>query len=187
MDDKQIVALYFERNESAIAETDKKYRSLCMKLSGNILSNSSDSEEVLSDAYMKLWNSIPPLNPENLGAYIAKTVRNLSLNRLKSENAQKRGSAEKRLSFDELDECTPAFISTEDSVQMSLLSKSISDFLYTQKSVARNIFVRRYFYCDSIDDIAKSFGFSESKVKSTLMRTRNKLKEHLEKEGYNCE
>lgn len=175
------------RSESAIAETEKKYGALCMSLSQNILHNTADSEEILSDTYMKLWETIPPDRPENLGAYIAKIARNLALNKYKANNAQKRGGDHTHMSLHELDECTPSGISTEDSAQLSLLSKAISDFLYTQKADARNIFVRRYFFCDSVEDIASRLGFSTSKVKSTLMRTRDKLRIYLEKEGYHCE
>ena len=184
LDDNKIIDLLESRNQLAISAIESKFGAYCTKISMNILSDVQDSEEVTSDTYMQVWNTIPPTKPSSLMAYIAKITRNLAINKLKARNSQKRGGGTTTLSFDELDICTPADIRVENEAEVKLLSRHISDFLYTQKEDARNIFVRRYFYCDSIDDIAKIFSFSESKVKSTLMRTREKLKAYLEKEGY---
>lgn len=184
LDDNKIIDLYFERNQLAIGATENKYRSYCKQISMNILHDEQDTEEILSDTYLKLWNTIPPQRPQSLMAFIAKIARNLSINKLKAKNAQKRGCDESPLSYDELDVCTPSDVRVENEAEVKLLSKHISDFLYTQKEDARNIFIRKYFYCDSLEDIAERFSFSISKVKSTLMRTREKLRIYLEKEGY---
>ena len=184
MDDQKIINLLESRNQLAIAAIQEKYGTYCTKISMNILSDAQDSEEILSDTCMQVWNSIPPQKPQSLMAFIAKITRNLSINKLKSEKAKKRNCGETPLSYDELDICTPSDINIENEAEIKLLSRHISDFLYTQKEDARNIFVRKYFYCDSVEDIAERFSFSTSKVKSTLMRTREKLRIYLIKEGY---
>ena len=184
LNDNKIIELYFSRNQLAVSATETKFGSYCKKISMNILSDEQDTEEVLSDTYMQLWNTIPPQKPQSLMAYIAKITRNLAINKLKAKNAQKRHSGESPLSYDELDICTPSGVNVENEAEVKLLSRHISDFLYTQKEDARNIFVRKYFYCESVEDIADRFSFSISKVKSTLMRTREKLRIYLTKEGY---
>lgn len=184
MDDLKIIDLLLNRDESALNVLSEKYGSYCMKISCNILSNSSDSEENVNDTYMQVWNSIPPQTPKNLMAFIGRLSRNLALNKLKAKNAEKRNPTGGFLSLSELDECTPAQLSVENEADTKNLSRHISKFLYTQKEDARNVFVRRYFYCDSIEDISDRFSFSPSKVKSMLMRTRDKLKAYLQKEGY---
>lgn len=184
LDDNKIIDLYLSRNQLALGATQEKYGSYCMKICMNILEDTSDSEEVLNDTYMQVWNSIPPQKPHSLMAYIAKVARNLSLNKLKARNTQKRGAGEQILSYDELDICTPSGLNIECESDVKALSEHISAFLYTQKEDARRVFVRRYFYCDSVEDIAKRFSFSQSKVKSILMRTRDKLRDYLLSEGY---
>lgn len=184
MDDLKIINLLEDRAESALSAISQKYGDYCAKISLNILRDASDSEENVNDTYMQVWNSIPPQKPKNLTAYIGRLCRNLALNKLKANSAQKRTPAEGFLSLSELDECTPANLSVESEVDVKNLSRHISSFLYTEKEEARNIFIRRYFYCDSIEDIGKRFFYSPSKVKSTLMRTREKLKLYLQKEGY---
>ncbi len=184
MDDNKIIDLFESRNQLALGATADKYGDYCMKISMNILGDVSDSEENVNDTYMQVWNSIPPRKPSSLPAYIARIARNLAINKLKHKNAQKRSAAEADLSLSELDDCTPSTVSVEDTAEVKMLSRHISDFLYTQKEDVRKVFVRRYFYCDSLEDIAESFGFSLSKVKSMLMRTRDKLSTYLQKEGY---
>ena len=184
MDDLKLISLLENRDESALGILFGKYGAYCAKISHNILRDSSDSEENVNDTYMQVWNSIPPQKPQNLMAFIGRLTRNLALNKLKAKNAVKRNPTGGLLSLSELDECTPADVSVEKEAQIKTLSRHISDFLYTQKEDTRNVFVRRYFYCDSIEDIADRFSFSPSKVKSILMRTRDKLKTYLQKEGY---
>lgn len=185
MDDNKIIDLFENRNQLAIGAVADKYGDYCMKISLNILSDSADSEENVNDTYMQIWNSIPPQKPESLTAYIAKIARNLAINKLKHRNAAKRNASECTLSFAELDECTPSGVSVENEAEVKMLSRHISDFLYTQKEDVRKVFVRRYFFCDSVEDIADRFGFGLSKVKSMLMRTREKLRAYLQTEGYN--
>lgn len=178
MDDKDILELYLRRDEEAIKQTSDKYRSYCMKIAMNILGSQEDSEECINDAYLAAWNSIPPKMPQILKAYLGKLTRNISLNRYNSQNAQKRGGGELALSLDELSDCIAESEKSEE--QIALL---IDGFLYTQTKKARQIFVRRYFYCDTVAKIAKLFGISESSVKSMLFRTRERLRRYLAENG----
>lgn len=184
MNDNEIVTLYWKRDEQAIKETDEKYGTYCLKISLNILADMSDSEENVSDTYLQAWSSIPPQRPISLKAFLAKITRNLALNRYKAAHTKKRAASELTISLDELDICSPSKVTVEDEVGIKHLSKCISDFLRQQSTDARNIFVCRYFYCESIKDIAERFGHSQSKIKSMLMRTREKLKSYLKQEGY---
>ncbi len=184
MDDSKIIGQYWSRDEKAIENTASKYGSYCAKISFNILCDLSDTEENVNDTYMQAWKSIPPTRPDSLMAYLGKIARNLALNKLKAKNAMKRTADSTSLSLDELDLYTPSSVNIENEAEMAQLSRTISDFLYTQKEDIRNVFVCRYFYCQSIDDIADKFGFTHSKIKSMLMRTREKLRDYLLKEGY---
>lgn len=184
MEDSRIIELFFQRNEQAIRETAVKYGPYCMQISKNILSNPHDCEENVNDTYLQTWNSIPPQRPNALKAYLAKITRNLALNRFNADHAQKRGNGEFCLSLEELGDCTPSTVSVENGVQMAELSKSISRFLRSEPPEARKVFVCRYFYSESIADISRRFACSDSKVKSMLLRSRNRLKKHLTEEGY---
>lgn len=184
MEDQKIIDLFEKRDQSALDALSEKYGAYCSKISHNILRDSCDSEENVNDTYMQVWNSIPPQKPHNLMAFLGRLSRNLALNKLKAKNAEKRNPAGGLVSLSELEECTPTGLSVENEADIKDLSRHISDFLYTQKEDARNVFIRRYFYCDSVEDISKRFSFSTSKVKSMLMRTREKLKLYLLKEGY---
>ena len=184
MDDDKIVGLYFERDERAIKETDDKYGAYLMKISLNILGSEADGEENVNDTYMKAWTSIPPNRPENLGAYLGKLSRNLALNKYKAKYADRRAANEYARSVDELDDCTPSKNGVDDELLTAELTRSINEFLYSQKKEIRNVFVCRYFFCDSVENISRHFGYSQNKVKSMLLRARRRLKLHLEKEGY---
>ena len=155
-----------------------------MKISQNILNNFSDSEENVNDTYLKAWNSIPPTRPKILSAYLGRIARNLALNRYKARHAEKRAGDEFSVSLDELSQCTPSGVSVENEVQIKKLGQTINRFLSEQKEDVRAVFVCRYFNCDSIEEISSKSGFSQSKIKSILMRTRMKLRLCLEKEGY---
>ena len=181
MDDLSIIELYFARDEQAIKETDAKYGKLCHSIAYNILNNNEDSEECVNDTYIGVWNTIPPTRPNNFMAFVCRITRNLSLKRVEAMARQKRSQAT-IVSLDELAEVLPdesiAYgISDED------IGKAISDFLRNEKEDVRNVFIRKYYFFDSIGDIAKRYGFTESKVKNMLYHTRNKLKEYLIKEG----
>ncbi|MGN1339083.1 MAG: RNA polymerase sigma factor [Oscillospiraceae bacterium] len=181
MDDERIVDLFFQRDERAITETSAKYGGLCTKIAHGILGNPQDSEEIVNQSYLRLWNAVPPTRPDPFPPFLAKIVRNLALNKLKADNTQKRRASEFTVSLDELDECIPDKKSAPSDALH--IRDCLNTFLKGQKREARSIFVLRYFYCESIEDIAQKTGFSESKVKSTLFRMRGRLKDYLESEG----
>lgn len=181
MDDTQIVDLFFARNEKAIEETDTKYGKSSFGLAHNILKNVSDSEECVNDTYLTLWNAIPPARPYKLKAFILKITRNLALKKLEYNTAQKR-TPDILVSFSEIEN-----VISSDSLNSSMGDKEIADyictFLWRTKLDLRKVFVRRYFFFESISDIASRYGYSESKVKNMLYRTRNQLKKYLIMEG----
>ena len=181
MDDSKIIELYFERDDRAIKETQIKYGKLCHKIAYNILNNYEDSEECVNDTYVGVWNAIPPTRPNNFMSFVCKITRNLSLKRLEFMKREKRSSSI-LLSLEELESVLPdekyaSAVSDED------IGKLISEFLYTQKEEVRNVFIRKYYFFDSIGEIAERYSFTESKVKNMLFNTRNKLKDYLIKEG----
>lgn len=181
MEDFQIIALYFARNELAIAETGRKYGRLCFNIAHNILYNNEDSEECVNDTYLNTWNTIPPKKPSNFMAFLCKITRNLSLKRLNYNTAQKR-NPELLVSFDELEAVLPDE-QIQEQVSDKEIGAAISRFLKTVSADSRNVFIRKYWFCDSIKTISERYSFSEGKVKSMLHRTRKGLKEYLEKEG----
>ena len=181
MDDLRIIELYFQRDEQAIKETDAKYGKLCHRIAYNILNNYEDSEECVNSAYVSVWNTIPPTRPDHFMAFVCKITRNLSLKRLEFIKREKR-SADMSMSLEELASVLPdnryaPDVSDED------VAKLISKFLRSQKEDVRNVFVRKYYFFDSVRAIATRFGFTESKVKNMLFYTRNKLRDYLIKEG----
>ncbi len=181
MDDEKIVGLFWQRDEKAISETSAKYGKLCGKIAYGILGNPQDSEEIVNSAYLRLWESIPPKKPNPFMPFLAKIVRNLALNRYKAEHTQKRYAGEFAVSLDELDECIPDKKSAPSDAGQ--IREALNAFLEEQKPESRKIFVLRYFYCESIEEIAVKTGYSEGKIKSLLFRLRQKLKTHLESEG----
>ena len=181
MTDNQIIELFFRRSEAAISETDSKYGAYCRKISMNILKNKEDSDEAVNDTWLKAWNAIPPSRPNPLKIYLGRLTRNISLNRYEYYRAQKRNS-EFDLLLSEAEQMIPSQRAQEAFENGEIVS-AINGFLAGLKKESRIYFVRRYWYADSIADIAKRYGVSESKVKSSLFRTRNALREHLEKEG----
>lgn len=183
MEDERIIGLYFARSESAIAETSKKYGKYCYSIAMGILRSREDSEECVNDTYVGAWNAMPPHRPRSLSAFLGKLTRNISLKRLRMKTADKRGGGEYALALEELGECVSARESVENRVEEKLLAKHISDFLRTMPDADRRVFVQRYFYLRSVKEIAQDFGFSQSKVKSMLFRSREKLRTKLIKEG----
>ena len=181
MDDVKIIELFFARDEQAIRETDKKYGKLCHRIAYNVLNNHEDSEECVNDTYVGVWNAVPPAKPSNFMAFICKITRNLSLKRLEFMKREKR-SAEVLVSLEELAAVLPDERYAPDASDEDI-GKLISTFLRAQKDNVRNVFIRKYYFFDSVRDIAKRFGFTESKVKNMLFYTRNKLKDYLIKEG----
>lgn len=184
MSDREIIALYFARAEEAISETAKRYGRYCFSIAQNILSNREDSEECVNDTYWSAWESIPPHCPERLDTFLGKITRNLALKRWESAHAKKRGSGQIALALDELRDCLPDRKNTLDgAMEEILLSSLLNTFLSSLPASPRRIFLLRYWYLFSIKAIAKEMHASESKIKMTLLRTRNELKVFLEKEG----
>lgn len=183
MDDKSIVDLYLERNEIAIKETELKYNNYLYKIAYNILYSDEDSKESVNDTYLAAWKSIPPNIPTIFSAYLGKITRRIAIDIYRKESCKKRGGKEVNLSLFELTDCIPSNYSIEKHIENAELGKAISNYLRTISKENRIVFVRRYFFADSIKIIASNFAISESKVKSILFRTRKGLKLFLEKEG----
>lgn len=184
MDDGQIIELYWERKESAVQETNNKYGSYCLKIANQILSNRQDSEECVNDTWLRAWNSIPPKRPDKLRFFLAKITRNLSFDRYKARKAGKRGGSEIDLVLEELEDCLSASGDVETEISMKELEKSMNCFITALPERERGIFLRRYFYAESVSDIAERYFLKESNVLMILSRTRKKLKNYLIKEGY---
>jgi len=185
MDDVTIVELYWRRDEIAVSETEKKYGRYLTKIAYNILANIEDSRESANDTYLKAWNSIPPYKPSVLSTYLGKITRHISIDTFRKRGSKKRLGSEYALSLSELEECVPSDSgSPEQEVECLQLAETISGYLRTLSPEARNVFVGRYYFMDSIKTIGAYYSMSETKVKSMLYRVRLGLKEHLEKEGY---
>ncbi len=183
MDDNLIIDLYWARSESAINETAGKYGNYCFMIANNILQNHEDSEECVSDAYHKIWDNVPPQRPVNFKAFIGKVVRNQALNKYKEKRALKRGGENIALIYSELEECIPIYTDVEKEYEAKLFIEAINSYLLSLGTEQRIVFVRRYWYADSIQSIATRLNMSESRVKSMLFRTRNRLRNYLEQEG----
>ncbi len=184
MDDNKIVELYLNRNEAAINETRDKYGARLRSLAFNIVKDVHTTEECENDTYMQAWNSIPPHEPRAyLYAFLARIIRHISLNRCRDNNRLKRSAFICELST-ELEQCIPAPNDVDRLIDEIVFGEMINNFLTEIGEEKRNIFLRRYWYFDSITDISKRFGLSKSKVKTTLFRIRNELRNQLEKEGY---
>lgn len=183
MEDKQIVALYLQRKERAIDETAAKYGNYCFSIAHNILDNYEDAEETVSDTYVGAWNAIPPHRPMNLGTFLGKITRRLAIKRWRANRTQKRGGGEMALALEELAGCIPSEQNPERDMELADLSRALNRFLTDLPQTERSVFICRYWYLEPIQTIARRNGFSQSKVKSMLSRTRKKLQTHLEKEG----
>ena len=184
MEDEAILDLYFAREEEAIRQTEKKYGNYCHSVAMRILSNREDAVEIVNDTMLAAWNSIPPMRPNVLRTYLGRIARNLSLNKLRHIYAQKRGEGETWVAMDELSECVSDGSDFLKKIEANELAKIIQEFLATQRKSDRQIFICRYYYFDSIQEISRRFACSESKIKSILFRTRKKLEKRLTEEGY---
>ena len=178
MEDSQIIDLYWARLEQAIQETDTKYGGYCRAIAHNILKSMEDSEECVSDTWLRAWNAMPPQRPSVLSAFLGRITRNLSLDRYKAARAEKRGG-----SSDELSECVPAGGSVEQTMDERELGQAIDRFLRTIPEKQCSLFLRRYWYAESISQIAERYSLKENTVKSILFRTREQLRKFLQKEG----
>lgn len=183
MDDSQIIALYWKRQENAVSETHKKYGRYLFSIANRILAQYEDSEECVNDTLLGAWNSIPPHKPAVLSTYLGKIARRLALKKHRGNTAQKRGGTEADLSLEELSDCIPAGQSIDAHLNNGALTEMLNRFLSGLPVVQRQAFVCRYWYCESIAEIAQRFSWSEGKVKMSLFRTREKLKQYLKKEG----
>lgn len=185
MEDHEIVDLYFARNESAIAETEIKYGRYCYSIANRILENAGDAEEIVNDTYLKAWNTIPPNRPDSLRAYVGMICSRLSLNRYDMRKAEKRGGAQTALVLEELAECVSDPASEADPGDAMALRDALNRFLASLSAKTRKIFVRRYWYMSPVSEIARDFSMKESTVTVLMLRTRKKLKQFLQKEGFN--
>ncbi|MBR6985857.1 RNA polymerase sigma factor [Ruminococcus sp. XPD3002] len=184
MDNALIMELLRSRDERALAELKRKYDKLCLCVAGNLLSQREDAEECVNSAYFDVWNNIPPDSPEDLKTYLCRIVKNKAIDKLKYNFAEKRNPT-MAVSLDELAECLPA--DSDDSISARKLAGDISRFLKTQDEKYRKVFIRRYWYGDSLADISGHYGINEKTVATYLFRTRKKLREFLRKEGYEYE
>lgn len=183
MDDIAIVNLYWARSEHAISETASKYGKYCRTISYNILANADDADECVNDTYLKAWNSMPNHRPSHLAPYLAKLTRWLSLNRLREGNSIKRGGGEVPAILDELAEVLDSGTDIEKELEVRELTRAIQNILDCLDKTERDVFLARYWFAASISEIARKSGFTESKVKSMLHRTRKKLLARLKEDG----
>jgi len=184
MDDEKIVSLYWQRDESAIRETEEKYDRYLHKIAYNILANHEDSRESVNDTYLAAWDSMPPHKPSVLSTYLAKITRRLSIDCFRRRTRQKRQASEYAISLEELGDCVSGGNTTEEIVNVKLLADAIGIYLRTLPEEARNLFIGRYYFLDSLKEAAAYCGMTESKAKSMLHRTRLGLKDYLRKEGF---
>lgn len=183
MEDGQIVSLYWQRSESAIVATQQKYGSYLLTIARNILSDPEDSEESVNDTYLAAWNSIPPQQPQVLRTYLGKLTRRISIDRFRMRTRQKRLGSEYALSLSELEECLAGGTEPEETLEAQLLADAVSRYLRTLPAKARNTFIGRYYFLDSLEEVARYCGITQAAAKSLLLRTRRGLREFLQKEG----
>lgn len=182
MEDKQIIQLFIERSEQAISELSNKYEKVFLKITQNILNNVPDAEECVNDTYLAAWNTIPPQNPNPLLTYICRIVRNLSIKKYHANTAEKRNSFYD-VALDELEDCISISETVEDKYMAEELADAINRFLGTLSKENRVMFVRRYWFSDSISEIAVLTKTSKHNVSVRISRTRSSLRKYLEKEG----
>lgn len=184
MKDEEIVSLYWDRDERAIQETESKYDRYLTKIAYNILNDTQDSQESVNDTYLAAWNSMPPHRPGILSTYLAKLTRRISIDRFRYRTRDKRMASQYAISLSELEDCVSGGNTTEEAVNVKLLADAIGIYLRLQSEEARTAFIGRYYFLDPIKEVADYCGITESKAKTLLHRTRQGLKEYLQKEGY---
>ncbi|MFC6647835.1 RNA polymerase sigma factor [Paenibacillus rhizoplanae] len=182
MEDQGIIQLYLQRSQQAITETRNKYGAYCRAIARNIVANQPDTEECENDTYLAAWNAIPPNLPRRLPVFLGRITRNIALDKHGYNTAKKR-SRQFEVILEELEDCLPAAETVETEHAAGETARLINEFLYGLEEGARNLFIRRYWYADSIESLASRFDMSSSKVKSSLFRTRNKLRVHLDQGG----
>lgn len=184
MQDESIIALYWQRDETAIRKTEQKYGRYLNRIAYNILADREDSEESVNDTYWRAWESIPPHRPGVLATYLGKITRQLSIDIFRKKHREKRKSSEYALSLEELGDCVDGGEGPQEQAELRLLADALSRFLRTLPPGTRTAFIARYYYLDPIKEIAACRGMSESKLKSLLYRTRQQLRAYLQKEGF---
>ncbi|WP_322906370.1 sigma-70 family RNA polymerase sigma factor [Paenibacillus campi] len=184
LNDEDIVQLYWNRHESAIEESSRRYGRYCYAIAHNILHNSEDAEECVNDTWLRTWNTIPPQRPSKLAFFVGRITRNLSLDKYKAQTAKKRGGHMRTL-MEQLTECIPAPVSTqvEQTLSEQQLNRTINQFMHTLPERECNLFLARYWYGMSLTEMAQRFGMKENNIKASLFRSRGKLKRHLLEEG----
>lgn len=183
MDDQEIIARFFARDEEGLTAARARYEPYCAAVARSLLTDPRDQEECLSDTWLLAWNAIPPQRPRSLGAFLAKITRNLAINRLRDGNAQRRGGGQVPLALEELRECVSPEGSPEGELDRQAAEEALNRFLDGLPPLQREVFLRRYWYLDSIEDIARRTGWSKSRVTTTLHRLRVRLRAHLIQEG----
>lgn len=184
MDDAQIIALYFDRDESAIAESSRKYGNYCGTVAYGILHSREDAEECVNETWLHAWHAMPPQKPRHLHLFFAKITRNLSLSRWRRVHAEKRGGGELPLLLDELQECVDGTADVQAEAELREVKAALHRFLSGLPERELQVFLRRYFYAQGIAQIAANCGLSEGNTSVLLSRTRKKLREYLKKEGF---
>ena len=183
MDDQEIIARFFARDEEGLTAARARYEPYCAAVARSLLNDPRDQEECLSDTWLRAWNAIPPQRPRSLGAFLAKITRNLAINRLRDGNAQRRGGGQVPLALEELRECVSPEGSPEGELDRQAAEEALNRFLDGLPPLQREVFLRRYWYLDSIENIARRTGWSKSRVTTTLHRLRVRLRAHLIQEG----
>ena len=183
LEDSKIISLFFERSEQAIEELNRKYGSAVKKTAANILYDRLDVEECVNDTYLRVWNDIPPHAPNPLAGYVCRIARNLAVNRYHANNAEKRKS-NYDLVLDEMEECIPSNVSVETDYEAKELTAAINRFLAALSKEDRFLFVRRYWYADSVADLAAMTNGNANRISVRLFRLREKLRNSLMKEGF---
>ena len=182
MDDKQIIELYFERNEQAIKETETKYGAFCHRIAMNILGIHEDAEECVNDTYFSVWKQIPPTVPEVFKVYLGRITRNLSISRFRAMRAKKRYSS-MEIMLSELNDCVPSSSNVEQTIEVMQLSDYISEWLDSLPEEDCALFVRRYWFGDEVQELAKKCGITAAKMAQRMLRLRKSLKAALEQKG----
>ena len=184
MEDSQIVALYWARDEAALAESERKYGGYCRAIALGILENREDAAECVNDTWLRAWKAMPPRRPARLDAFLGKLTRNLSLDRWRALRAQKRGGGQTELALSELEECLPAVSTPEHALEAQDLAESLNRFLEALPREKRVIFVQRYWYLCSVEQLAAMHGMGKNTAASILFRLRSQLREHLKRGGF---
>ena len=183
-EDSEIVRRFFERDESALSDVNRKYGSYCSSIARNILGNEQSAEECVNDTLMRLWESIPPAKPNHLPAFIGKIVRNIAINAIRHDTALKRGGGEIDLILDEAEEMISGGDSVELTAQRHEIMAAVNEWLGTITAKKRAVFVLRYWHCKSVSEVARCVGMSQTNVENVLKRERKKLVEYMKERGF---